>query len=95
MLLIDNGKGFGNPYVDAVDILAPLYQCCVIRRSTFERLQLFTGGMLTVILKNLTTLDNLYPIITDNHYEAMERRLLKIFLVIEKCRQKLGETVLQ
>lgn len=29
VLLIDNGKSFGNPDVDHIDILAPLYQCCV------------------------------------------------------------------
>lgn len=29
VLLIDNGKGLGNPHVDHLDILAPLYQCCM------------------------------------------------------------------
>lgn len=28
-ILLDNGKGLGNPYVDHIDILAPFYQCCM------------------------------------------------------------------
>lgn len=29
IVLIDNGKGFGSPNANHIDILAPLYQCCM------------------------------------------------------------------
>lgn len=29
VILIDNGKGFGNPDISHLDILAPFYQCCM------------------------------------------------------------------
>lgn len=29
VILMDNGKGLGNPSIDHLDILAPLYQCCM------------------------------------------------------------------
>lgn len=29
VLLMDNGKSLGNPNIDHLDILAPLYQCCM------------------------------------------------------------------
>lgn len=37
VLLLDNAKSFGNPEHDEMSILAPINQCCLLRKSTFER----------------------------------------------------------
>ena len=38
IILLDNAKSFGNPHHDELSILAPVAQCCLLRRSTFDRL---------------------------------------------------------
>lgn len=37
VLLLDNAKSFGNPEHDEMSILKPITQCCLLRKSTFER----------------------------------------------------------
>lgn len=66
-----------------------------IRKTTYARLLVFTGGALTEILKELTKHDFLHPILNDKHYYALERRLLKIFSMIEFCRTKYGNSIFQ
>ncbi|KAF7998008.1 hypothetical protein HCN44_009406 [Aphidius gifuensis] len=89
VLLIDNGKSFANPDVDHIDILAPLYQCCMIHKTTWDRLQLFGGGALSESLGKLlvheSTMADVLPLITDDHLSAMDRRLLTVFAVVEAC----------
>lgn len=91
LLLIDNGKGFGNPQADFLDILAPLYQCCIMRASTYQRLLLFTGGMLSKTVQKLSKLDISDPILTQSHYNAVERRLILLLSAIDICSRKKGQ----
>uniref|UniRef100_A0A182SZT7 Fam20C domain-containing protein n=1 Tax=Anopheles maculatus TaxID=74869 RepID=A0A182SZT7_9DIPT len=93
VLLLDNGKGFGNPFIDHIDILAPLYQCCIIRRTTWERLLIFSGGALSETLEELNKLDLLYPLVINEHYIALERRLLYIYSTVELCKKKFGNKI--
>jgi len=95
LVIVDNGKGFGNAFVDHLDILTPLYQCCLLRKSTWDRLKIISGGALTDILDELTKFDLLYPLLTDDHLKAMEKRLLKIFAAIELCMEKYGKDIFQ
>lgn len=85
VLWLDNGKGLGNPYKHHIDILAPLYQCCTLRKSTLKTLLSLTGGRLTKKLKEMPNIDHL---ITSEHLKAMEERLFIIFATIEYCKDK-------
>ncbi|XP_031834279.1 glycosaminoglycan xylosylkinase isoform X1 [Nomia melanderi] len=89
VLLIDNGKSLGNPDVDHFDILAPLYQCCMIHKTTWDRLKLFSGGSLSMSLRKLvaheSTMAGVEHLITDAHLSAMDRRLLTVYAVVEYC----------
>lgn len=94
LLLLDNGKGFGSPNKDFLDILAPLYQCCTLRLSTYERLLMFKGGwQLSGTIKELTKIDALHPILTQSHYTAVERRLLLVFSAIDICKERQGKAM--
>ncbi|XP_024942766.1 glycosaminoglycan xylosylkinase [Cephus cinctus] len=89
VLLIDNGKSLGNPDVDHFDILAPLYQCCMIHKTTWNRLKLLSGGSLSSSLRKFSEYEsnmaNVPPLITEAHLNAMDRRLLTIYAVVEYC----------
>ncbi|XP_050666699.1 glycosaminoglycan xylosylkinase homolog isoform X2 [Leptidea sinapis] len=89
IILLDNGKGLGNPSVDELDILAPLYQCCMLSKSTWGHLEMLSGGSLTETIKLLSGFQG-YKIATDNHYRAVERRLMKIYATVQYCIGKHG-----
>ncbi|KAJ8925971.1 hypothetical protein NQ315_009826 [Exocentrus adspersus] len=82
---LDNGKGLGNPYVHHIDILAPLYQCCILRRETWKTLLELTGGRLR---EKLESMPDIHNVVTEDHLNAMEKRLLIIFATIEYCRHQ-------
>jgi len=95
LLLLDNGKSFGNPNKDERSILAPIYQCCQIRRSTLTKLKSFStnsdhANSLSQILANKLKKDPLYPVLTDAHLRAIDRRLEKILKEVEVCFEKKG-----
>ncbi|XP_044595564.1 glycosaminoglycan xylosylkinase isoform X2 [Cotesia glomerata] len=89
VLLIDNGKSLANPDIDHIDILAPLYQCCMIHKTTWDRLQLLGGGALSASLRQLLAQEavesEVLPLITEDYLSAMDRRLLTIYAVVEYC----------
>ncbi|XP_066998611.2 glycosaminoglycan xylosylkinase isoform X2 [Anabrus simplex] len=90
VLLLDNGKSFGNPSQDHLDILAPLYQCCILRKSTWDKLLLFRGNALSVSLEALLQHSHISPVLSSAHLKALDRRLLAVFATFELCISRYG-----
>lgn len=90
IILLDNGKSFGDADVDHLDILAPILQCCRLRQTTYERLVLLAGGGLSRAMQELLSLDPLAPVLTRPHLLAFDRRLFHILAALAACREKQG-----
>ena len=68
-----------------------------MRQSTWERLQQFvqSGQSLSGVLDDSLRRDPLYPILTAQHLEAIDRRYAIIMGTVEQCIARHGrETVL-
>ncbi|XP_041671215.1 pseudokinase FAM20A [Cheilinus undulatus] len=93
LLHLDNARGFGKHSRDEMSILAPLSQCCMIKRSTLVRLQLLTkhNYRLSDVMRESLEGDQLRPILTEPHLLALDRRLQKILRVVKRCVRRLGE----
>lgn len=89
-LLLDNGKSFGNPYVDHIDILAPLYQCCMLRKSMWLSLIRLNNGNLSKWLRYLLRGKKLNFQLPEDHFKAIERRLSLIFATLTMCIKQKG-----
>eukprot|EP00794_Sanderia_malayensis_P016215 gene16215-17847_t len=95
VLHLDNAKSFGNHFQDEMSILAPLEQCCRIRKSTHARLKEFSQNSsspdsLSSKMRESLRFDPVYPVLTDLHILALDRRLTIALSVIENCIEKNG-----
>uniref|UniRef100_A0A914WR90 FAM20 C-terminal domain-containing protein n=1 Tax=Plectus sambesii TaxID=2011161 RepID=A0A914WR90_9BILA len=90
ILLIDNGKSFGNPQTDEISILAPLYQCCRVRTKLYSLLLRYSEIDFASVLNNRLRFDALFPILTDQHLEAVNRRVRIILMVLAACIESHG-----
>lgn len=86
-ILYDNGRGFGRQDYDAMSILAPLRQCCMIRKSTFLKyLKLYIGpDRLSTLMEKSLASDLVAPVLLPGHLNALDRRLVKILQAVAKC----------
>nr|XP_033789595.1 extracellular serine/threonine protein kinase FAM20C-like [Geotrypetes seraphini] len=93
LLHLDNGRGFGRYSHDELSILAPLHQCCRIKKLTYLRLQLLATETyrLSDIMRESMAKDALTPILAEPHLVALDRRLHIILQVVHECLQKKGD----
>ncbi|RVE59425.1 hypothetical protein OJAV_G00188360 [Oryzias javanicus] len=93
LLHLDNARGFGRHSKDEASILAPLSQCCMIKRSTLLRLQLLARPefrLSEVMTESLGT-DPLQPVLTEPHLLALDRRLQKVLRTVQRCVRRFGK----
>lgn len=85
--MYDNGRGFGRQDYDAMSILAPLRQCCMIRKSTFLKyLKLYIGPeRLSSLMEKSLAHDPVAPVLLPGHLNALDRRIVKILQAVARC----------
>ncbi|XP_071620586.1 pseudokinase FAM20A isoform X2 [Heliangelus exortis] len=93
LLHLDNARGFGRHSHDETSILAPLSQCCIIKRTTLLRLQLLAEPeyQLSDVMRESLLQDPLAPVLTEPHLLALDRRLQLILKAVRKCIDTYGE----
>ncbi|NXI32155.1 FA20A Pseudokinase, partial [Sterrhoptilus dennistouni] len=93
LLHLDNARGFGRHSHDEISILAPLSQCCIIKRTTLLRLRLLADPeyRLSDVMRESLLQDPLAPVLTEPHLLALDRRLHLILEAVGKCIDTFGE----
>nr|XP_031327055.1 extracellular serine/threonine protein kinase FAM20C [Camelus dromedarius]XP_031327056.1 extracellular serine/threonine protein kinase FAM20C [Camelus dromedarius] len=89
---LDNGRGFGKHSHDELSILAPLQQCCRIRKSTYLRLQLLAREeyKLSLLMAESLRGDRVAPVLYPPHLEALDRRLRVVLQAVRDCVERDG-----
>jgi len=84
---LDHGRAFGRANHDEISILAPLYQCCMVRFSTVSKLLSFHSGpvQLSAALNASLVTDPITPVLTDPHLLALDRRVSLVLQTVREC----------
>ncbi|XP_056304016.1 extracellular serine/threonine protein kinase FAM20C [Danio aesculapii] len=93
LIHLDNGRAFGRHSKDEPSILAPLVQCCRVRRSTLLRLRLLSlpPYQLSDVMRASLSRDPLAevaPLLSEPHLSALDRRLKAVMQSIQDCLQQ-------
>lgn len=92
-LHLDHGRAFGRANHDEISILAPVYQCCLFRQSTLERLIALNEPLkkISTFVEESMSNDPIAPVLTQAHLKALDRRLVIALKVLRDCIVKRGE----
>uniref|UniRef100_A0A8C9WVR5 Family with sequence similarity 20 member C, like n=2 Tax=Sander lucioperca TaxID=283035 RepID=A0A8C9WVR5_SANLU len=93
---LDNGRAFGRHSKDEPSILAPLEQCCRIRRTTWLRLRLLSLPQyrLSDVMRASLSHDPLHsvaPLLSEPHLAALDRRLKTVLETVSRCQKRQSE----
>ncbi|XP_057572564.1 pseudokinase FAM20A [Hippopotamus amphibius kiboko] len=93
LIHLDNARGFGRHSHDEISILAPLSQCCRIKRKTLLHLQLLAQAdyRLSDVMRESLLEDPLTPVLTEPHLLALDRRLQTVLRTVQGCIEAHGE----
>ncbi|XP_043956681.1 extracellular serine/threonine protein kinase FAM20C-like isoform X1 [Gambusia affinis] len=91
LLHLDHGRAFGRHSQDEPSVLAPLVQCCRIRRSTLLRLRLLSRPdfRLSDVMRESLAQDPLTavaPLLSEPHLSALDRRLATVLAAVQTCQ---------
>jgi len=83
---------FGRQTYDAMSILAPLKQCCLIRKSTLLKyIRLYEGPeRLSDLIEEALKDDAVAPVLISGHLNALDRRLIIILQAVAECIKTKG-----
>ncbi|XP_061390681.1 extracellular serine/threonine protein CG31145, partial [Musca vetustissima] len=89
-LHLDHGRGFGKAFHDDLTILAPVLQCCMLRKSTVKKLLEFHNGPrpLSEVMRESMLVDPVSPILWEPHLAALDRRVGIILQGVRDCVKK-------
>jgi len=84
---LDHGRAFGRAGHDEITILAPLYQCCMIRASTVSTLLSYHSGprRLSAALRRSLAEDPVSPVLLEPHLAAVDRRVARVLTTLTEC----------
>lgn len=91
ILLIDSGKGFGNPFRNELSILYPLIQCCLFRKSTLDRIVLLHHHGFKELLLRMFRRAQLHQILSQDHLKSLEFRLKIIQVIMHDCGDRTNQ----